>query len=476
MSVSSKARSRIEALLDANSFVEIGADVRARNTDFSLNHSETPSDGVVTGYGVLDGRLVYVYSQDPDVLGGSIGEMHARKIVRLYDLAVKMGAPVIGLIDSTGMRLQEATDAMNGLGTIYAKQVASSGVIPQITIIYGNCGGGLAVLASLSDFIFMEKEHGKLFVNAPDTVTGNYTEKCDTSNAVFRSEHTATVDMVCEEKDLAREVRKLVDLLPSNNEDDDAYDECTDDLNRSCDKIATLMSDPARAVSLIADNKLFFETKQGFAPDMVTGFIRLNGAVIGVTANRKALIAADGKETAKFDGKLSANACMKAARFVQFCDAFSIPVLSIVQVEGFASSMNDECTLAAQAASLVYAYAQATVPKVTLMTGKVLGSAALVMNAVTSSADLSIAFADAQIGPMEAKEAAGILSEGKDAEEAKETEAAFKKLQNSASGAASHGYVDEIIEPVDVRKYLIGAFEMLCSKREESPVRKHGAL
>ena len=476
MSVSSKARSRIEALLDANSFVEIGAGVRARNTDFGLIHSETPSDGVVTGYGVMDGRLVYVYSQDPDVLGGSIGEMHARKIVRLYDLAVKMGAPVIGLLDSSGMRLQEATDAMNGLGAVFGKQAASSGVIPQITVVYGGCGGGLAVLASLSDFVFMEKENGRLFVNAPNAVSGNYVEKCDTSKADFRSGKTASVDLVCEEKDLPREVRRLMDLLPSNNEDDDAYDECTDDLNRTCDKIAALMDDPAKAVTLIADNKQFFETKQNYAPDMVTGFIRLNGAVVGITANRKALLSDDGKPTQKFDAHLTANACMKAARFVNFCDAFGIPVLSIAQVEGFASSMDDECTLASQASALVYAFAQATVPKVTLMTGKVLGSAALVMNAISASADLSICFADTRIGAMEAKEAAAILTQGKNAEETKKAETEYKKLQNAASSAASHGYVDEIIEPADVRKYLIGAFEMLCSKREESPVRKHGAI
>ena len=331
MSVSSKARSRIEALLDSNSFVEIGAGVRARSTDFGLDHSETPSDGIVTGYGVMDGRLVYVYSQDPDVLGGSVGEMHARKIVRLYDLAVKMGAPVIGLIDSTGMRLQEATDAMNGLGAVYAKQAAASGVVPQVTVVYGGCGGGLAVLASLSDFVFMEKENGRLFVNAPNTVSGNYVEKCDTSKSPFRSTKTASVDVVCPEKDLANEVRKLVNLLPSNNEDDDAYDECADDLNRSCDKVQALMDDPAKAVSLIGDNHLFFETKRDFAPEMVTGFIRLNGAVVGVTANRKAVLSDDGKVADKFESRLTSGGCMTAARFVNFCDAFSIPVLCYAQ-------------------------------------------------------------------------------------------------------------------------------------------------
>ncbi len=286
MNTTSQAGQRINALLDENSFVEIGALVTARATDFNLKQTETPSDGVITGYGVIDGNLVYVYSQDASVLNGTIGEMHAKKIANLYNLAMKTGAPVVGLIDSAGLRLQEATDALNGFGEIYKKQVDASGVIPQITAIFGTCGGGLAIVPTLTDFTFMEEKKAKLFVNSPNAIDGNEISKCDTSAAAFQSEEAGIVDVVADEAGVLAQIRELVSMLPANNEDNSSFAECTDDLNRVCDDLVNCAGDTSIALSRISDNGVFFETKRNYAKDMVTGFIKLNGATVGAVANR----------------------------------------------------------------------------------------------------------------------------------------------------------------------------------------------
>ena len=476
MSSSSQASQRINALLDENSFVEIGALVTARSTDFNLKQEETPSDGVVTGYGVIDGNLVYVYSQDASVLGGSIGEMHAKKIVRLYELAIKTGSPVIGLIDSAGLRLQEATDALNAFGEIYLKQVEASGVVPQITAVFGTCGGGLALIPSITDFTFMEEGKGKLFVNSPNVLEGNYKEKCDTSCAKWQSSETANVDVVASEDDIYAQIRQLVSILPSNNEDGDSYDECTDDLNRACENLDGALADPAVIAAQISDGGLFFETKKDYAKEMVTGFIRLNGSTVGLVGNRTALFDETGKEAEKFEDKLTAHACNKAADFVNFCDSFDIPVLTFTNATGFGSSKCDEKNVAKAAGRLVYALANATVPKVNVITGKAFGSAYVVMNSKAIGADITIAWPDAQIGTMDANIAAKILCDGKDAETVSKTAADYAQLQNNVKSAAARGYVDEIIEAADTRKYVIGAFEMLYTKRDERPAKKHGTV
>ncbi|HOO28560.1 MAG TPA: carboxyl transferase domain-containing protein, partial [Lachnospiraceae bacterium] len=232
MSNTSQASARINSLLDENSFVEIGGLVTARATDFNMEPKETPADGVVTGYGLIDGNLVYVYSQDASVMGGSVGEMHAKKIVNLYDFALKMGAPVIGLLDSAGLRLQEATDALNAFGEIYKKQVLASGVIPQITAVFGSCGGGLALFPAMADFTFMEEKKAKLFVNSPNALDGNIESKNDTAAAKFQSEASGIVDAVTDEEGIYAQIRQLIMMLPSNNEENGSFDECTDDLNR----------------------------------------------------------------------------------------------------------------------------------------------------------------------------------------------------------------------------------------------------
>lgn len=476
MSSSSQARQRINALLDENSFVEIGALVTARNTDFNLKQEETPSDGVVTGYGVIDGNLVYIYSQDASVLGGSIGEMHAKKIVRLYDLAIKTGSPVIGLIDSTGIRLQEATDALNAFGEIYLKEVEASGVVPQITVVFGSCGGGLSLIPSLTDFTFMEADKARLFVNSPNALEGNYKEKCDTSSAKWQSSETGNVDVVADEATIYAQVRELVSLIPSNNEDGDSYQECADDLNRVCENLDGATADPSIIARQISDNGVFFETKREFAKDMVTGFIRLNGATVGFVANRTAVFDENGKEAEKFTDKLSAKACEKAAEFVNFCDAFDLPVLTLTNATGFGTSKCDERHVAKAAGKLVYALANATVPKVNLVTGKAFGSAYVIMNSRAIGADVTFSWPDAQIGTMDANLAAKIMCDGKDAETVSKAASDYAALQNNVKSAAARGYVDEIVEPADTRKYVIGAFEMLFTKRDERPAKKHGTV
>lgn len=465
------AGKRIDLLLDDNSFVEIGKLVTARNTDFNMTAMDTPSDGVITGYGTIDGSLVYVYSQDSTVMSGSMGEMHAKKIVNIYDMALKMGAPVIGFIDCAGLRLQEATDALNAFGEIYAKQAEASGVIPQITAIMGTCGGGMAVMSSLSDFTFMESKNAKLFVNSPNTLEGNKTD--NTASANFQAEETAVVDFTGDEASVIAEIRNLVSVLPSNNEDE-ALCECADDLNRVCTGIEGGMADPAYVLSMISDSNLFVEVKKAYAKEMVTGFIKLNGATVGVVANRAELFD-NGKSVAKYDNVLTAEGCEKAAEMINFCDAFEIPVLSLTNVKGFLTTKTSEKTIAKAAAKLTYTFASADVPKVNLITGEAYGSAYVVMNSKSIGADLTYAWPDTTVGMMDAKLAAKIMYE-KEPDLISEKADEYNTLQNSAVSAAKRGYVDAIIEPADTRKYLISAFEMLYSKKTADVYKKHGTV
>ncbi|MDD6661179.1 MAG: carboxyl transferase domain-containing protein [Lachnospiraceae bacterium] len=470
------ASTRIASLLDENSFVEIGGYVTARNTDFNMQQTETPGDGVVTGYGVIDGHLVYVYSQDASVLGGTIGEMHAKKIAGLYDMAMKMGAPVIGLLDCAGLRLQEATDALNAFGEIYLKQTMASGVIPQITAIFGRCGGGLALVPALTDFTFMEGKKAELFVNSPNALDGNSKDKCDTASAKFQSEEAGLVDFIGTQDEILAGIRELVAMLPANNEDDMSYEECSDDLNRACKDLENAAGDPAVLLSNIADDNNFVEVKAAYAKDMVTGFVRLNGTTVGVVANRSEVYGEDGEVTETFDGTLSGRGAQKAADFVNFCDAFEIPVLSLTNVSGFKACKCSERMIAKAAAKLTYAFANATVPKVNVITGKAFGSAYVAMNSKAIGADMTFAWENAQIGMMDAQLAAKIMYAGQDVKVINEKAAEYAALQSSAVAAAKRGYVDNIIAAEDTRKYVIGAFEMLFTKRDDRPAKKHGTV
>ncbi len=481
-STQTSASNRINALLDESSFVEVGSYVTARNTDFNMADKETPADGVITGYGTIDGSLVYVYSQDASVMGGSMGEMHARKIAAIYSMAMKMGAPVIGLIDCAGLRLQEATDALNGFGQVYMSQAMASGVIPQIAAIFGTCGGGMAVSSAMADFIFMEEKKAKLFVNAPNTLDGNRAEVCDTASAAFQSEDTGLVDFVGDEDAILQGIRDLISILPANNEDDLSYSECGDDLNRVCSDLENYVGATDLALAQISDDNFFLEVKKAFAPAMVTGFIRLNGTTVGCVANRTEQYGADGVKEAEYEPVLSTNGCDKAAKFVNFCDAFNIPVLTLVNVRGYRAVKCTERRIAKAAGRLTYAYANASVPKVTVIVGEAYGSAYLTMNSKSIGADLVYAWPGATVGMMDPVSAAKIMyaDEIAKADDSlaliNEKAAAYRELQSSAVAAAKRGYVDDIIEACDTRKRVIAAFEMLFTKREDRPDRKHGTV
>ena len=476
MAADNAAGKRINSLLDAGSFVEIGGAVTARTTDFNMQEKETPADGVITGYGVIDGNLVYVYSQDATVLNGAIGEMHAKKISNIYDMAMKMGAPVIGLVDCAGFRLQEATDALEAFGKLYQKQSMASGVIPQITAIFGTCGGGMAVVPALTDFTFVEEKKGRLFVNTPNALEGNEISKCNTASAEYQSKTAGLVDGIGAEAEILGQIRDLVCMLPANNEDDMSYEECTDDLNRICADIANASEDTAIALAQIADNQILVETKKDYAKNMVTGFVKLNGMTVGAVANCSTVYDADGNKAEEFPLSLTARGCNKAAEFVSFCDAFSIPVLTLTNVTGFAATVESEKNMASAVAKLTYAFANATVPKVNVIVGKAFGSAYVSMNSKSIGADLVYAWPTAEIGMMDAKLAAQIMYADADAETLNEKAAEYKELQSSPNSAAARGYVDAIIEPADTRKYVIGAFEMLFTKREDRPAKKHGTV
>ena len=468
------AMRRITQLVDENSFMEIGSLVTARSTDFNLSKTDTPSDGVITGHGLIDGNLVFVYSQDVSVLGGTVGEMHAKKIAAVYDMAMKMGAPVIGLLDCAGVRLQESVDALEGFGLIYAKQAAASGVIPQISAVFGNCGGGLAVLSALSDFTYAQTDSAKIFLNSPNAIAGNRVDKCDTSSTEFQDTQAGTIDGTGSEEEILSDIRTLVCILPSNNAQGGCDDGCTDDLNRACASLDTMKGDPRYVLSEISDSHLLVEAKAGYAKEMVTGFIKLNGITVGAVANCTERYDAQGNKTESYDAALSARGCYKAAEFVSFCDAFDIPVISFTNASGFKASMCSERNLAKALGRLTFAFASATVPKVNLIMDKAYGSAYAVMNCKSLGADLVYAWPDAKTGMMEANLAAKIMYADEPASVIEKKAAEYDKLQGSIQSAAAHGYIDRIIDYPDTRKYLIAAMEMLYTKRVEQPNKKHG--
>lgn len=469
------AKDRIASLVDENSFVELGAGITKRSTDFNMQEKSVPADGVITGYGLIQNNPVYVYSQDASALNGTIGEMHAKKIAHIYELAMKTGVPVIGLIDCAGMRLQESTDALAGFGQIYKMKAKASGVIPQISAIFGNCGGGVAVMAAMSDFTFMEQNNGKLFVNSPNTLEGNYTDKLDTASADFQKS-ASVVDMICDgEAEVFENVRNLVSILPENNNEIGGMEECLDDLNRLVPDFAAEIKDPAAALEDLGDNNFFLELKKDFAKEMVTGFISLDGMTVGCVANRTAVYGEDGSEQESFEARLTSDGCDKAASFIKTCDAFNIPVLTLTNVEGFATTVEEEKTIASKAAALTAAFVEADVPKVNLITGNAYGSAYITMNSKHIGADMVFALPDAKIGMMDAQVAAKIMyADDKDADLS--AKAAEFAAQSGTEAAAARGYIDSIISPEAARKQLIFAFELLFTKSEYPIGKKHGTI
>lgn len=466
------AMQRIARLVDENSFMEIGSLVTARSTDFNLAASKEPSDGVITGHGLIGGNLVFVYSQDVSVLNGTVGEMHAKKIANLYDMAMKMGAPVIGFVDCGGIRLQESVDALDGFGRIFAKEAAASGVVPQICGVFGQCGGGLSVVPALCDFAFVE-ESSRMFINSPDAIPGNRVEKCDTAEAKFQSEENGCIDLCGSEDEILDAIRQLVVMLPSNCQGDVYTQKCEDDLNRACRSMAEMREDPRYLLAEISDSHVFFETKADFARNMVTGFIKLNGMTVGAVANCGKVYNEEGRAVEEYGHVLTARGCNKAAEFINFCDAFSIPVVSLTNIEGYHASMCSEKNLARALARMTAAFASATVAKVNVVTGKAYGGAYVFMNSKSVGADLVYAWGDAKIGMMDAGLAAKIMYPEAGADELSAKKDEYEKLQSDVTSAAARGYVDRIIDPAETRKYLVAAVELLYTKYVCTPEKKH---
>jgi len=436
------AHKRILALLDEGSFVETGALVCARYGEAA----DGRGDGVVSGYGTIDGALVFVYAQDPSFEGGSVGEMHARKISAVYRSAMDMGAPVIAMIDSAGIRMQEENDSLFSFGKILKYQARLSGVVPQLALVYGTCGGGMAVSARMSDFLLMEKS-AKLFYNSPNAVTGSFEEKLDTSSTDYHSITTGNCDFCGSEEEIAEAARTLIRILPHNNAEDFSADICEDDLNRAVAGVEKL--EMKELFAEISDDGFVCEPGASFLKSMRTAFIRLNGRTVGVVANSVDQLCNKGSN--------------KASRFVRFCDAFGIPVLTIVNVRRLRGDEEIERQLGFALSGLVGAYCEATVPKITLITGSAYGTAGLAMNSKALGADLVFAWKDAKIGAMD---------EGLRADLTGRASAGV----NDTLSNARRGYIDDIIDPAETRQRLAAAFEMLYSKSVAELPRRHSTV
>lgn len=465
------ARERITELLDTNSFVEIGAFVKPRTTDFNMNTVDAPTDGVITGYGAIDGRLVYVYSQDRTVLGGALGEMHAKKIVKTYDMALKTGAPVIALLDSAGVRLQESTDALDGFGQIFMKQSILSGVLPQITAVLGNCGGGAAILPSMSDFTFMTKENSALYVNSANALDAKVTME-EISNAKFHEETTGLIDFVLEsDAEVMEAIRKLMVLLPLNNNEDALVVPCDDDPNRISESLNLPGNTAKSIISEITDHGEYIEIQPNYAKDVVVALARMNGMTVGILGNEHE------------SGVLSLQGCEKMTSFVTLCDAYSIPIVSLTHVTGFEPTLQAEkLGMSKGIAKLTYAFANATTSKINVIFGKAFGSAYIAQNSKHIGADIVYAWPNAEISTMNAESAARIMyaseieASSVPMDVIHEKAAEFANNQGSPYTAAGRGYVDNIIEPAATRKRIIAALEMLYTKRENLPSKKHGIV
>jgi propionyl-CoA carboxylase beta chain len=470
------ARERIALLFDPGSFQELDQLVVHRSTDFGMEKQRVPGDGVVTGYGNVQGRLVYAFAQDFTVFGGSLSETHAAKIVKIMDLAVKNGAPMIGLNDSGGARIQEGVVSLGGYSDIFLRNTLASGVIPQISAIMGPCAGGAVYSPAITDFILMVKKTSYMFVTGPDvirTVTHEEVTKeklggAETHNSVSGVAHFAAES----DEDCIALIRELVSFVPSNNMEEPPYVATTDDVNRVDTQLDTFIPESPNQpyemrelIRTLADEGHFFEIHQHFARNLVVGFMRLNGRTIGVVANQPAFLA----------GVLDIDASRKGARFVRFCDAFNIPLLVLEDVPGFLPGTGQEYGgIIVHGAKLLYALAEATVPKVTIITRKAYGGAYCVMNSKHIRADMNFAYPTAEIAVMGAEGAVNILYRGADDRPAKVAE--YKEKFANPYIAAERGYIDEIIEPRFTRRKLITSFAMLRNKRDRNPPRKHGNI
>lgn len=478
------ARERLEILLDDGSFEELDAFVTHRSTDFGLAEQKYLGDGVVTGYGKIDGRLVFVFSQDFTVFGGSLSETHAEKIVKIMDMAVKNGAPVIGLNDSGGARIQEGVISLGGYADIFLRNVLASGVVPQISAILGPCAGGAVYSPAMTDFIFMVKETSHMFVTGPSvvkTVTHEDVSFEDLGGAIVHNTTSGVAHFAVEnEEQCLLMIRKLLAYMPSNNVEDAPLKPTQDPPHRRDEKlndiipaVPTKSYDMHDVISLIVDDGEFLEVQELFAGNIIVGFGRLNGKSVGIVAQNPAILA----------GVLDINSADKGARFVRFCDCFNIPIVTFVDVPGFLPGLSQELGgIIRHGAKLLYAYCEATVPKVTVITRKAYGGAYDVMSSKHVRGDINYAWPTAEIAVMGVDGAVNIIFK-EQIEKSDDPEATRKRLVAEYTEkfanpyvAAARGFIDDVIEPKDTRPKLIAALEMLKNKRDTNPPKKHGNI
>lgn len=478
------ALERLRYLFDENTFVELDAFIKNRCTNFGMDKLDIEGESVVTGYGRVDGRLVYAFSQDFTVTGGALGEMHARKVVKVMDAAVKVGAPIVGLNDSGGARIQEAVDALSGYGDLFYRNAIYSGVIPQISAIMGPCAGGAVYSPALTDFIFMVDQTSQMFITGPQvikTVTGELISAEDLGGAMTHNKISGNVHFLSDsDQDCIAQIRRLISFLPSNNLEKTPRLPNSDDPNRQIEQFDTLIPDnPNKPYDIhevilpIIDNGDFMEYQPYFATNLITGLARINGQAIGIVANQPTMMA----------GCLDINAGDKAARFIRTCDSFNIPLLTFVDVPGFLpGSAQEYGGIIRHGAKILYAYSEANVPKVTLITRKAYGGAYVAMCSKSLGADMVFAWPTAEIAVMGSEGAVNIIfkndiSKADNKEETKNRILEEYKAEFATPyKAAERGFVDDVIEPKTTRQRIIDAFSMLEGKREKRPAKKHGNM
>lgn len=478
------ARERLDVLLDPGSFVEMDRFVTHRCTHFEMDKNKVPGDGVITGYGRVNGKLVYVSSQDFTVIGGSMSRTQANKICKVMDLALKNGAPFISLNDSGGARIQEGIESLGGYADIFTRNTLCSGVIPQITAIMGPCAGGAVYSPSITDFVFMVKNTSYMFVTGPDVikaVTHEDVTKEELGGASTHSQKSGVAHFAADDdKHCLLLIRELLSFLPANNLDDapvlptaDRPDRIVENLNKIIPDNPKKPYDMLQIITEVVDEGYFLEIHKEFAANIIVGFARMNGRPVGVVANQPNILA----------GCLNTEASRKAARFIRFCDAFNIPVVTFVDVPGFLPGKDQEWNaIITHGAKLLYAYAEATVPKITIITRKAYGGAYIVMGSKLLRSDVNLAYPSAEIAVMGADGAVNIIFREeikKAADPAKERERLIKDYETKFSNpyvSAELGYTDEVIEPAMTRKRIIDSLEMLKHKRDLIPPKKHGNI
>ncbi|MCI0396240.1 MAG: methylmalonyl-CoA carboxyltransferase [Chloroflexi bacterium] len=478
------ARERIDLLLDKGSFREIDAFVTHRETNFGMGEKRILGDSVVTGWGTIDGRLVYVFSQDFTVFGGSLSQVHAEKVCKIMDMAMRNGAPIIGINDSGGARIQEGVVSLGGYAGIFLHNTLASGVVPQISAIMGPCAGGAVYSPALTDFIFMVKNTSHMFITGPDVVkavTGEDVSFEELGGAITHNQTSGVAHMAADsEADCLYLIRELLSYLPSNNMEDPPFKSSKDDSLRTEAALDDLVPenpnkpyDMKDVIHLIVDNKEFYEIQEYFAQNIIIGFARLGGFPVGIVANQPMVLA----------GVLDISASEKAGRFVRFCDCFNIPLIVFEDVPGFLPGLNQEHGgIIRHGAKLLYAFCEATVPKITVVTRKAYGGAYCVMNSKHIRADLNLAWPTAEIAVMGAEGAVNIIFRRELAEVenpmARKTELAAGYSTQFANpyAAARRGYIDDVIEPSQTRPRLINALNMLQNKRDNNPPKKHGNI